>query len=594
MDEQWALGAVMHAGGVHFKVWAPFAESVAVMGDFNNWSHDATPLTKDENGNWQVDVPDAQVGQEYRYVIKHDGQELLRSDPRSLQLSEAGDNSVIVDPKFNFEGDNFELASPKQLLIYELHVGTFARDDPAMAGRFSDTINKLDYLAELGVNAIEVMPIMAVYEGKGWGYMPCNIYAIEAAYGGRHGFLELVKAAHEHSIGIILDVVYNHMATEGLDLWQFDGWSQNDMGGIYFYNDERGKTPWGATRFDAGRPEVRQYITDNVRMLVDDYRVDALRVDSTLYIRKTASGPVDDSTPDSPDGWKILQEIVKAAKQAKRPAFVIGEDLQGNQWITKPQAEGGAGFDAQWDPSFCTQIRDVLDPPADESRDMEKIRNILNTRYNNSPWQRIIYTESHDNDANGRSRLDEEIAPGDATDLFARKRSTLGAGLMLTAPGTPMLFQGQEFMETGFFTHWRPIDWQKNHQFEGILTLYRHLINLRHNKYDNSQGLRGDNIDVFCVDNIKKIVAYHRWDKGGVGDDVVVVANFSNNHLKDYQIALPREGTWRVRFNSDWKGYSEDFGGVEQIEVNGIKNNQGIIGQIDVGAYSLIVLSQDS
>ncbi len=127
-------------------------------------------------------------------------------------------------------------------VIYELHVGTFNKPDASTTGTFATVVEKLDYLKELGINTIELMPVTSMAMSHGWGYAPNHIFSIEAAYGGRHGLLELVKASHEKGISVILDVVYNHFYLE-TDLWQYDGWSENNRGGIYFFNDERGDTP---------------------------------------------------------------------------------------------------------------------------------------------------------------------------------------------------------------------------------------------------------------------------------------------------------------------------------------------------------------
>jgi hypothetical protein len=163
-------------------------------------------------------------------------------------------------------GDDFKMPPHNELVIYELHIGTFRRTSPDKPGTFDDAIGGLDHLKRLGVNAVEVMPIAEFAGDLSWGYNPALPFAIGQAYGGADGFKRFVKAAHERGIAVILDVVYNHFGPSDLHLWQFDGWSENGLGGIYFYNDDRANTPWGQTRPDYGRPEVRQYIRDNAVM----------------------------------------------------------------------------------------------------------------------------------------------------------------------------------------------------------------------------------------------------------------------------------------------------------------------------------------
>jgi len=584
---------------VCFCVWAPFADSVAVTGDFADWSDDGIQLGKGADGCWYIDVPNAKVGQEYKYLIRHGDKLLRRNDPRALQLTSSGDSSVIVDPHFDWEDDSFELPPLDQVIIYELHVGTFVRPDPAVSGTFHDAITKLDYLVELGVNVVEVMPCNAMWMDRWWGYTPDNIYAVDAEYGGRRAFMEFVKQAHKRGLGVILDVVYNHLSQDdGLDLWQFDGWSEReDTGGIYFYNDDRGKTPWNSPRPDFGRPEVRRYITDNAAMWLRDCHVDGLRVDATAYIRNTL-GHNNDPEHDIPDGWKLLQELTDAARAVKPTALLIAEDLQGNDWIVKPVSEGGAGFTSQWDPSVAAILREELGQPADESRHVDKLHFVLENRTNNQPFQRVIYSESHDTDAghNGGERLDEAIDHGHADGLHARRRAALAAAVLLTTPGVPMLFQGQEFEESGDFSHYQPLDWHKSETFAGMLQLHRHLIDLRLDTYHNVAGLIGTNVDVFHVDTDAKVVAYHRWAKGGLADDVVVIMNFANKPQNDYRISFPATGKWWARFNSDWEGYGEGLTGVGPTSVDvqaDSQDKQHFTGTIDIAPYSVLIFSQD-
>jgi 1,4-alpha-glucan branching enzyme len=594
------LGVRITDDGMRFCVWAPFADAVAVTGDFTGWSDTGMPMSKGSEDCWYVDVKEAQIGQEYKFLITHNGNVLWRNDPRALQLTASEDSSVIVDPHFDWRDDHYELPPLEQTVLYELHVGTFVRDDAALPGTFRDAITKLDYLVDLGVNVIEVMPCNAMWMDRWWGYTPDNIYAVEAAYGGRRAFMEFVRAAHQRGLGVILDVVYNHLNRDsGLDLWQFDGWSEReDTGGIYFYNDQRAHTPWGDTRPDYGRPEVRSYIVQNAQMWLRDCHVDGLRVDSVIHLRNT-EGQNNDPEHDLPDGWKLLQEINEGARQVKPRVLTIAEDLQGNEWITKPSSEQGAGFVTQWDPAFGGILREELGPQAHDEPNLEKMHMVVEGRTRGNPFERVIFTESHDTDAgvSGGKRFDEAIAPGEATSLRARKRTALAAAMLFTSPGIPMIFQGQEFEEAGVFSHYKALDWTNAEKFEGILTLHKHLIALRLNRHNNTAGLLGPHVDIFSIDKESKIVAYHRWDKGGPADDVVVVANFSEKPLMGYEISFPATGKWWSRLNTDWRGYGEDFSDlkIDSVEVAADpKDEKHFVGKIDIAPQSVLIFSQDS
>ena len=581
------VGAILHKDGVSFRVWAPFATGVAVSGSFNDWGRE--PMASEGDGYWFVKIKKAKAGQEYKYVITNGQTEMFKNDPRALQVTTSAGNSVIINPDFEWGEDNFTPLPFNQQVLYELHVGTFNRSDPASSGTFQTVIDKLDHLADLGVTAVEIMPVASMsMDREWWGYTPDYIYAVESMYGGRHQFLEFVKAAHQHGIAVILDVVYNHFGPdENLDLWQFDGWSQDGKGGIYFYNDWRSQTPWADTRPDYGRLEVRQYILDNVRMWLQDFRLDGLRVDSTIFIRN-AKGNNDDPANDLADGWSLLRQLNTLARKINPAALTIAEDVGCNEYLTKSKSDGGTGFSSQWQIDFPRVLRDALDATDDANRNLSAICDELTRRYNGDAFQRVVYSDSHDSAANGAARLSEEISPGNASSIFARERSLLAAAIILTAPGIPMLFQGQEFMQGGSFNDWQALEWGKARQFAGIVLAHKHLIALRKNHYGNTAGLCGQSLAILHLNEAAKVLAYHRWDRGGPHDDAIVVYNFANRLQKEYAINFPRKGTWTVRFNSSWKGYSSDFKTVDTTQI--IVNSD--TGSLNLAPYSVLILSQ--
>jgi 1,4-alpha-glucan branching enzyme len=561
------VGAVLRKDGVTFRVWAPFASSVAVSGSFNDWQQQ--PMESEADGYWATHVVDAQAGQEYRYAITNGDQHLFKNDPRALQVTTSAGNSVVVDTHFDWTDHDFKPVDSDKQVLYEMHVGTFYRPDPSTIGTFDDVIDKLDYLQKLGITTIELMPISTMSPVREWwGYTPMYIYTVESQYGGRHKFLEFVNAAHRRGISVILDVVYNHLGPSNLDIWTFDGWSQDGKGGIYFYNDWRSKTPWGDTRPDYGRTEVRDYILDNVRMWMYACHVDGLRVDSTIFIRN-ASGNNDAPATDLGDGWYLLQQVNELARKLNPATLTIAEDVGANNYITKPVRDGGAGFGAQWEVTFPQALREALWTSDPNRLNLAGVLSQLNRSYNGDPLQRVVFVDSHDSAANGSARLNEVIAPGKAVELFARRQSVLAATLLLTAPGIPMLLQGQEFVMYGDFNDWEGLDWANAEKYKGIVVAYHDLIALRRNLKGLTAGLAGRSINIFHVDDANKVVAYHRWQNGGRHDDVIVVVNFGEHDIMEYKMGFPLNGKWCVRFNSNERKYSHDFTGthVSDFEV---------------------------
>ena len=588
------MGTILYPGGVAFRVWAPFAPQVFVSGSFNQWSPTANPFASEGNGYCSVEVSGAKVGDEYQFVIPTATETLWHKNPYASAVVSSSGNAIIHDPNFDWTGDNFTMPPWNDLVIYEMHVGSFYDTTAGHPGTFDAVISKLPYLQDLGINAIEIMPVSEYAMEYSWGYNPAQPFAVESVIGGPQGLYRFIKASHAHDIAVIVDVVYNHFGPGDLDLWRFDGWFSGDHdGGIYFYDNNRGRTDWGP-RPDYGRGEVRQYIRDNALFWLNKYRADGLRFDSVISIRNC----YDDHAPegDLPDGWSLLQWIGSEIRASQPWKITIAEDLQNNEWITKDSGAGGAGFGSQWDAGFVHPVRGAIITGDDANRSMPAVRDALCNCYNGSAFQRVVYTESHDEVANGHQRVPEEIWPGNADSWFSRKRSTLGAALVFTAPAIPMIFQGQEFLEDGYFQDTVPLDWARLTSYPGINLLYRDLIRLRRDWFNHTGGLSGQHINVHHLNDTDKLIAYHRWENGGPGDDVVVIANFANRGYQSYGVGFPREGMWRVRFNSDWQGYSGDFGnqlGYDTEAGYGPRDGMQFEANVGIAPYSVLILSQD-
>jgi 1,4-alpha-glucan branching enzyme len=590
------MGAIPDATGVSFRVWAPHAEKVFVAGTFNDWSEASTPLTKEENGTWSADVPEAKTGDEYRYWIHGPQGPLSRIDPYARKVTSSIGNGVVYNSQaFDWGDDAFHQATGNELVIYEMHVGTFNVKEEGQPGTLDSAIEKLPYLKKLGINAVEVMPVAEFSGDFSWGYNPAHPFAVESIYGGPEALKRFVKAAHAKGIAVIVDIVYNHLGPSDLDLWQFDGWNENGKGGIYFYQDHRSSTPWGETRPDYGRDEVRRYLRDNALMWLEEYHADGLRWDMIAYI-KSIDGSDDDPANDIPEGWTLMQWINAEIQQRFPGKISIGESMKNNPWVTKDVGAGGAGFNAQWDAEFVHPVRQAVIIRDDKTRDLGAVSSAIEHRYDLDAFRRIIYTESHDEVANGRARVPEEIWPGKVDSWFSKKRSTLGAALVLTAPGIPMLFQGQELLEDRWFQDKVPIDWSRTEDEHGILGMYRDLIALRRNRSGLTRGLCGQNIHIFHFNDEAKLIAFHRWDQRGPADSVVVVVNMTNQNRDGYRLGFPRAGWWETRFNSDSYKYGPNFYNHPTPNVETHEEGADGLpcsGEISIGPYTVVIFSQD-
>jgi 1,4-alpha-glucan branching enzyme len=251
-------------------------------------------------------------------------------------------NGYITSPDFDWGGSDFRMPPWNELIIYELHVGSFYDpDNDDQPGNFDDILLKIDYLRDLGITAIELLPIYGFPGKRSLGYNPALPFDIESSYGTNKQFKEFVRAGHDKGVALLLDVVYNHWGPNDLDtaLRRIDGWSENNGDGIYFYNDWRCKTSFG-NRPDFGRPEVRQFIRDNVLMWCHEYRVDGLRFDSTVNIRNV-EGKNNTPGSDLAERWSLMQWLNDEIDAEQPWKLTIAEDLQNNEWLVKETGAGG-------------------------------------------------------------------------------------------------------------------------------------------------------------------------------------------------------------------------------------------------------------
>jgi maltooligosyltrehalose trehalohydrolase len=446
--EQGILGAAINHGGCEFRVWAPHAEQLRIqlLAKNTNTVHD---LLMERAGEGHF-VLQAAAGPGDRYFYKVDQHQPV-ADPVSRLLPEGVHGPTeIVDPEnFTWSDAGWRGVSRSDYVIYELHIGTFTR-----WGTFDAAIEKLDYLKRLGITVIEVMPVAAFPGTRNWGYDGVSPYAVQESYGGPDGLRRLVDAAHRLGLGVILDVVYNHLGNEGNYLRLF---------GPYFTASH--KTPWGeAINYDQpGSEEVRRYFMENARYWIREYHLDGLRLDAvqTIY---------DQSSPNILA--EIAQNVDELAQQLGRQVGVIAETDENDEKIVRPRSAGGYGLDAVWSDDFHHAVHAFFTGERkgyyqDFGRP-EQIVRALNEGFvfQGEPfrfWQErprgtssrampapahVICIQNHDQVGNR--------AQGERlTVLIPTGARLLAAALLLLAPQTPLLFMGQEFDESHpfqFFT----------------------------------------------------------------------------------------------------------------------------------------------
>jgi 1,4-alpha-glucan branching enzyme len=576
------LGATVGPNGVTFQVWAPNATSASVGGDFTTAPLAMTP---GPGSVFEATSAAAHAGSKYVFTLDTPDGTLTRIDPYCRELD--GSSCLVKDPStYAWTTPSFTRPARTQAVVYELHVGSFSVPSGAAYGTFASVASALPQLADLGVNVVELMPVQDFGSGaEGWGYDPQLYLAPKASYGSSDDLRALVDAAHGLGIAVWMDTVVNH--TDGYSkapLICFDGNCPDGGDGIYFFPAGMyAMTPWGP-RPNYPDPHVLSMILASASTWMNEFHGDGFRWDSVSNIRAVmAMGTV-------PGGQALLTQVNDQIHAGG--GFSVAEDLQGYAAITQPTSSGGFGFDAQWD-GFGYTIDAQLALPSDASRDLGQVVGALTSNYDGDAYARLLFTEDHDTVGNGGSRLPNQIDAADPTSYAARKLSIAGAVMLLTAPGVPMLFMGQESLALGTFLD--PPDALAPATAQGlqIRAFYKDMIRLRLNLDGGAGGLGDANIEVFQQNDAAKVVAYRRY--GASGEDVIVVVNLMNKAYTEYDVGISDAGPWRIRLNTDSTAYSSDFAAGETGSVTAVageKDGKPYTLPLELGAYSCMVITR--
>ena len=430
-------------GRCRFTVWAPFAEGVQVrFVDQNDRTEALRPV---DLGYWQAELDDVPPGARYVYRL---GQDKERPDPASHAQPDGvhGPSRIVDHGAFDWTDRWFEPTALHDYIIYELHIGTFTPD-----GTFDAAIDKLDYLCELGVTAVEVMPVAQFTQDRNWGYDGVYPYAVQQSYGGPDGFKRFIDAAHRRGLSVILDVVYNHLGPEGNYLPDF---------GPYF--SDRYQTPWGKSlNFDCEYSDaVRDYFIENALFWFEVYHIDALRLDALHAI-------FDMSATHFIEALKRRTQALE--KKLNRPLYLIGESDLNDVRLIRPRKAGGYELDAQWSDDFHHSLHALatgesmgyysdfgsIDHLAKAYREgfvysgqysAFRKRHYGNSSRHRPAHQFVVCIQNHDQVGN-RMRGERLSA---LTDFETLK---LAAGAVLLSPYVPLLWMGEEYGETAPFLY---------------------------------------------------------------------------------------------------------------------------------------------
>ena len=586
IDSNTPMGANLVNGGATFRVWAPRARGVHLVSDLSQWH--ATPaneLTRDDNGYWAGFWPNFHDGSEYKFYVIGEASRGYNRDPYARELSNTPGpfpfvNCVVRDPqKYPWHDGAYRTPQFHNFIIYQLHVGAFwSPQGDGFGGRFLDTIERIPYLADLGVTAIQLLPVVEFNTTFSLGYNGTDYFSPENDYevppaeilgklptinslltakgqpALKAGHLEgaanqlrcFVDIAHLYGLAVIFDVVYNHAGGDWGDgsIYYFDRAADSDSQ----YFSDIGHA--GGLCFALWKKEVRQFLIDNASFLLQEFHIDGMRHDQVSVLVGANQN----------HGWSFLQNLNNTCHYIHPGGLQHAENWPVDPWITKSFDQGGAGFDTCYHDALRDSVRNAIGQAAsgDGARvDMTSIATALWPPGFDQSWRFVQNLETHDEVLEGRKpRIARLADSSDARSWYARSRARVANGLLLTSPGTPMAFMGQEFLEdkpwsdnirdrSNLRLHWAGLEGADRHMSD-FHRFMRDLIRLRH----RLPALRADGFRVFHVHDDNRVIAFHRWIPGS-GQDVVIVASLAESTHYNYRVGMPRPGRWEEAFNSD-------------------------------------------
>ncbi|GBE95597.1 alpha-amylase family glycosyl hydrolase [Nostoc cycadae] len=520
------------ANFIEFTLFAPYNKGAALIGSFSDWQE--IPMEKGEDGYFRTTVELEDGVYQYKFRVQSKSwffeadQWVEVTDPYATDIDELGgkDNSVIrikdgqkIVDTYVWHHDDKSLPADHELVIYELHVGDFSggEDDPYARGKYKHVIEKLDYLSDLGINAIELLPVKEYPGDYSWGYNPRYFFATESSYGSTEGLKQLIDECHSRGIRVIMDGIYNHSESSSpLTQIDHDYWyhhaprdPDNSWGPEFnyeFYDENLETYP------------ARKFIGDTVRFWVQEYHIDGIRYDAARQIAN----------------YDFMHWIVQEAKKTAgaKPFYNVAEHIPETTSITNIDGP----MDGCWHDSFMHTVTAHI---CGDRFDLENLKDVIDPKRQGfmGATNVVNYLTNHDH-----NRVMVELGNRNIFDEEAFRRIKLGVAILMTAVGVPLVWMGQEFGEYKPKTQESSkIDWTLlgNDLNRSLFDYYKGLIHLR----KNSHALYTENIDFIHENAEAKVVAYSRWNDEG--SRVVVVTNFSENFLGGYHVPnFPCSGTW--------------------------------------------------
>lgn len=554
--------------GFVFRVWAPHAEQIQVIGDFTGWFDTPLDMTQNHIGVWEATSSLPEEGQLYKFLVKRKGGQVVeKMDPFATYLEpRPGTGAVIRKKKAKKWKDGLWMGCRKRfgfqkrpVNIYEVHASSWKLKEDGQPYTFKELKEELiPYLVKMNYTHVEFLPIMAHPLGMSWGYQLMGYFAFEHTYGTPEEFQDFVEACHQNNIGVLVDWVPGHYTQNDDALAYFDGTPTFE----YQDHDRAHNYRWGALNFDLGKNQVQSFLISSALYWIENYHIDGIRVDAVsnmLYLDYDEGPwmPNKDGGNRNLEGYGFLQKLNREIKKRYPDVMMIAEESTAATPITQPIEEGGLGFDFKWNMGWMNDIlRFYEEDPVYRQYDF----NLMTFSFMYCFNENYVLPFSHDEVVHGKKSMMHKMW-GDRYNQFAGLRNLYA--YQLCHPGKKLLFMGSEF---GQFLEWKhdyQLEWgnledEMNQKMQAF-TSHMNAFYKDHKslwQIDDSY----DGIEIIDADNrAESVLSFIRkGDKGDKGDILVCVFNLTPVERKDFTIGLPIAGIYEEVLNTEM----EEFGGV--------------------------------